>query len=218
MVTSAGQPCDSANDAYAASWISGVTQDATLATDALVSFNDYCVPIGGGDPLAEGVGLAEYDPATNTLDSQVTVFTSTGGQPLASQEVLGSPVFSGRWLYLFGPYCNETYDATCISNSANAVYLARVPADPAALANPGDYQWYAGPSAWTPTAGGATSLFSGAIPLAVTVNDFSALGQGLVLIEQTNDVGGFTVYQTSRPSAAWNETMSGTVSLHHRRR
>jgi hypothetical protein len=32
-----------------------------------------------------------------------------------------------------------------------------------------------------------------------------------VLIEQTNIVGGFTVYQASHPSGAWREKMSGTV-------
>jgi hypothetical protein len=32
-----------------------------------------------------------------------------------------------------------------------------------------------------------------------------------VLIEQTNIVGGFTVYQASRPSGTWQEKTSGTV-------
>ena len=107
LVTSGGQPCDSANGAYAASWLTGVTQDAAQSSDVLVSFNNYCVPVGGGNPLAEGSGLAEYDPASNTLDSQVTVFTSSGTQPLAPQDLLGSPVFSGGYLYLFASHCGD---------------------------------------------------------------------------------------------------------------
>jgi hypothetical protein len=138
LVTSAGQPCDSADGAYAASWISGVTADPARSSDVLVSFDDYCVPTGGGNPLAEGFGLAEYDPATNTLDSRTTAFASTSGAPLARQEILGSPVASGGYLYLFGSYCGETYDATCVSNSGNAVYLARVSANPSAWGNGGD--------------------------------------------------------------------------------
>jgi hypothetical protein len=211
LVTSGDLPCDSANGAYSASWITGVTQDPALPDDVLISFNNYCVEISSGTPLGEGFGLAEYDPASNTLDSQVTVFSATEGQPLGQQELLGSPVVSGGYLYLFGSYCAETYDATCISNDANAVYLAQVPADPLYWSDAASYQWYAGSSGWTQTAGQAASVIQGATPLAVTVNDFATVGQGLVLIEQTNDIGGFTVYQASGPDGTWTEELSGTV-------
>ena len=77
--------------------------------------------------------------------------------------------------------------------------------------NAGSYRWYAGPSSWTASPGSAVSVIAGARPLSVTVNNFSALGHGLVLIEQTNIVGGFTVYQASRPSGTWREKTSGTV-------
>lgn len=210
LVTSGGLPCDSADNSYAASWITGVTRDAARPSDVLISFNNYCVQ-SGGSFLAEGSGLAQYDPATNTLNSRVTVFTSASGTALAQQERLGSPIFSGRYLYLFASHCNETYDATCINNSGNAVYLARVSAKPSAWDNAGNYRWYAGPSSWTANPGSAVSVISGARPLSVTVNDFSALGHGLVLIEQTNIVGGFTAYQASRPSGTWQEKTSGTV-------
>jgi hypothetical protein len=210
LVTSAGLSCDSANNSYAASWISGVTQDAARSSDVLISYDNFCVPGGGGNPLAEGFGLAEYNPATNTLDSQATVFTLTSGQPLAQQELLGSPVFSGGYLYLFASYCADVYKATCVSSNGNAVYLARVSASPSAWGHASGYQWRAG-SAWTGTAGSATSVVSGATPLAVNVGSFSALGQGLVLIEQTNLVGKFIVYEASGPSGTWTEKTSGTV-------
>ena len=211
LVTSSGQPCDSANGAYAASWLTGVTQDATQSSDVLVSFNNYCVPTGGGNPLAEGSGLAEYDPASNTLDSQVTVFTSSGTQALAPQDLLGSPVFSGGYLYLFATHCADVEDATCLADSGNAVYLARVSANPSAWSDDSSYRWYAGPGDWTETPGSATSVVTGSTPLAVNVSDFSSVGQHLVLIEQTNDIGAFTVYESRSPGGTWTEKTSGTV-------
>jgi hypothetical protein len=210
LITTSGEPCDSADGAYAASWISGAARDPANPSDVLVSFNDYCV-MGNLDYLAEGYGLAEYDPATNTLDSEATVFSDTSGSALGSQELLGSPIVSGGYLYLFGSYCSEIYDVTCISNAGDAVYLARVRANPTDWTSPGDYQWYTGGSAWTATAAEAGSLISGATPLAISVSDFSALGHGLVLVEQTNDAGAFTVYQASRPAGTWTETTTGTV-------
>jgi hypothetical protein len=61
LVTSGGLPCDHANNAYAASWITGVTRDASRPSDVLISFNNYCVQ-SGGSFLAEGLGLAQYAP------------------------------------------------------------------------------------------------------------------------------------------------------------
>jgi hypothetical protein len=207
---SSGASCDSADGAYAASWITGVTQDPYDSSDVLISFNNYCV-LGNLDYLAEGFGLAEYDPATNTLDSQVTVEESLTGSALPAPDLLGSPVVSGGYVYFFGSYCAEIYDVTCISETGDAVYLARVRADPWAWSDASDYQWYAGPSSWTSSSGSAVSLISGATPLAVSVGSFPALGEGLVMVEQTNDVGGFTVYQASSPAGAWTQLTSGTL-------
>jgi hypothetical protein len=50
----------------------------------LISFNDVCVAISSGRAAVEGFGLTEYDPATNTLDSPVTVFRATKGQTMAA--------------------------------------------------------------------------------------------------------------------------------------
>ena len=209
--TSAGLPCDRANGTYAASWISGVTADAARGADVLISFNDVCVSISSGRAEVEGFGLTEYDPATNTLDSPVTVFTAAKGQAMAAQEVLGSPIFVGGDLYLFGSRCAEMYDATCVPHRGNAVYLARVTANSAAWANAGSYRWYAGHSVWTAKARGATSIFSGSRPLEISVESFADVGKGLVLIEQTNDVGAFTVYQATRPAGDWVETTSASL-------
>jgi hypothetical protein len=209
--TSAGLRCDQANGAYAASWISGVTADAARRADVLISFNDVCVSISSGRADVEGFGLAEYDPATNTLDSAVTVFLTANGQPVAAQEVLGSPIFFGGELYLFGSRCAEVYDATCLRHRGNAVYLARVTANPAAWANAGSYRWYAGQSVWTAKARGAASILSGSRPLEISVENFSDVGRGLILIEQTNGVGAFTVYRAMRPDGDWVETTSASL-------
>jgi hypothetical protein len=209
--TSAGLSCDQANGAYAASWISGVTADAARRADVLISFNNVCVSISSGRAEVEGFGLTEYDPASNTLASPVTVFMTANGQPMAAQEVLGSPIFFGGDLYLFGSRCAEVYDATCLPNRGNAVYLARVPANSASWANAASYRWYAGQSAWTATARGAASIFSGSRPLETSVENFSDVGKGLVLIEQTNDVGAFTVYRAARPAGDWVKTTSASL-------
>jgi hypothetical protein len=210
LQTASGLPCDSANDAYAASWSTGLTADAAKRSDVLITYVNYCVPTGGGDPVAEGFGIAQYDPATNTLDSQVTV-VSSADTSIPVQEQLGAPIFDGRYLYLFGSYCADVYDATCVSASGDGIYLARVPASAADWSDAADYQWYAGPSTWTPTDTAATSLISGATPLAVNVASFASLDQGLVLVEETNLAGGFTVYEASAPAGTWAEKTSGTV-------
>ncbi len=210
LVTATGQPCDSANGDYAASWVSGVTPDPANRSDVLISFNDYCV-LGSLDYLAEGSGLAQYDPATNTLNSEVTVFSSTPGKALGPQDLLGSPVVSGGYLYLFGSHCAEEYDAACIAHSGDAVYLARVPDRPSAWDTPGSYRWHTGSSGWTARPGAATSVVSGARPFAVNVTSFSSVGQQLVLIEQTDAVGAFTVYEASRLAGPWVRKTSGTV-------
>jgi hypothetical protein len=211
LYTAAGLPCHPVNGAYAASWISGVTSDAASSHDVLISFNDVCVSISSGRAVVEGFGLVEYAPATNTLDSPVTVFRATRGQAIAAQEALGSPMFFGGNLYLFGSRCGEMYDATCLPNRGNAIYLTQVTANSAAWADPGSYRWYAGPSEWTATARGAVSILPASQPLGISVEDFADVGKGLALIEQTNDVGGFTVYQGTRPAGEWVKTTSGTL-------
>jgi hypothetical protein len=211
LETSAGLPCDAANDAYAASWSTGMTADAARRSDLLITYVNYCVSTDSDSEIAEGFGLAQYDPATNTLNSQVTVFSSTDTS-IPAQEQLGAPIFSGSRLYLFGSNCGEVYDATCVASSGDAVYLARVPASAASWSTPGDYQWYSGPSSWTAADTSATSLISGATPLSVNVANFASVGQGLVLIEETDLVGAFTVYEASSPAGTWTEKTSAQLN------
>ena len=210
LKTAAGLGCDLANDAYQASWPTGVTADPARDTDILITFNNYCV-IGTGTLLPEGFGLAEYDPAANTFRAVATVFTTAGRGPLGPQWLLGSPIFSGSYLYLFASRCAEADRGTCLPKGGSAIYLARVSANPSAWRKPGSYQWFAGGAAWTASAAAAASVIPGAAPAGVSVSSFSALGRGLVLIEQTNDVGRFVVYQAASPTGPWRRLMSGTV-------
>jgi hypothetical protein len=203
LVTSGGLPCGYGGS-YAASWVSGVTQ-VPSTPDLLVTFNNYCVLSGAGGFLHEGFGLAEYDPATGTLNDDVTVFA---GLSLAAT-VLGSPVFSGRYLYLYGPTCTASKAGRC----AGTMFEARVPASPAAWTDPLSYQWRSsGPAApWTPDATAAASFIAGPKPSGVSVASFPAARRGFVLVEQTGIDGAFTVYGSAAPAGTWKPVRSGRV-------
>jgi hypothetical protein len=205
LVTTTGQPCDSANSAYAASWISGVTQDPAKPADVLITFDNYCVQ-GPFSFDPEGFGIAEYNPATNTVDSQATTFTGTS---VAPQQMLVSPVVSGSHLYLFGYQCTSKDSVgDCTGGS---IYLARTGDTPSSWASPSTYQWRAG-GTWTSAAASATSIIPSATPAAVTAANFSSVGQGVVLIEQTGVGGGFIAYEpASSLTGTWRQVISASV-------
>jgi hypothetical protein len=193
-----GLPCG-LDGSYAASWVSGVTR-VPSAPFLLITFNNYCVLGGTGGFVREGFGLAEYDPATGALSDDVTVFA---GWPL------GSPVFSGRYLYLYGPTCTGRKTGRC----TGTIVEARVPASPAAWSNPLSYRWLAdGPAGtWTPDAAAATGVIAGPSPSGVSVASFAAVGRGYVLVEQTNIDGAFAVYGSALPAGPWKRVTSGRV-------
>jgi hypothetical protein len=195
-----GVPCG-LDGSYAASWVSGVTR-VPSAPFLLITFNNYCVLSGAGGFVREGFGLAEYDPAAGTLSDDVTVFPG----PAAP---LGSPVFSGRYLYLYGPTCTSRRAGRCAGTMAEA----RVPASPAAWSNPLSYQWLAGgpEGPWTPDAAAATPVIAGPNPSGVSVASFAAAGRSFVLVEQTNIDGAFTVYGSTSAAGPWKPVTSGRV-------
>jgi hypothetical protein len=207
LVTSAGQPCDSANNAYAASWISGVTHEPSTGNpaDVLITFGNYCVE-GGLSFDPEGFGIAEYNPATNMVVSQTTLVT---GATVPPQQMLVSPVFSGSHLYLFGSQCaSQDQFGDCTSGS---IYLARTGDTASSWDNPASYQWRDG-STWS-SAASATSIIPSATPIsAVNVNNYSPAGQGIVLIEPTNAGGGFLAYEpVSSLTGTWKQVISASV-------
>jgi hypothetical protein len=203
LVSSGGLPCGSGGS-YAASWASGLTQ-VPSSPDLLVTFNNYCVLGGAEGFLHEGFGLAEYDPATGTLAGDVTVFPGRGAA------VLGSPVFSGRYLYLYGPTCSAGKAGRC----AGTMLEARVPASPAQWADPLSYQWLSsgppGSGPWSPNPAAAASLLPGPKPSEVSVASYPAARRRFVLVEQTGIDGAFTVYGSAAPAGPWKPVRSGRV-------
>jgi hypothetical protein len=208
LITPAGAPCGSGGESYAASWVSGVTR-VPASHDLLIAFDNYCVLRGSGGIQPEGFGLAEYDPATGTLSDDVMVFSGISMVAGPAAELLGSPVISGGYLYLFGRVCTALARGGC---AAGAVLEARVPANPLAWANPLSYQWQHGvPGSWTSDPAGATSIIGGATPAAVSVAYLPAAGRRFVLVEQTDIGGRFTVYGSAALAGPWTLIRSGRV-------
>ena len=208
LVTSTGRPCGS-DGSYPASWASGVTR-VPASPELLIAFNNYCVQGGAGGYLPEGFGLAEYDPATRTLSNRAIVFSGMNLVVAAAAKLLGSPVFSGRYLYLFGPTCTAVAHGGCATGT---LFEARVPATPHAWSDPLDYRWQGSdvPGSWTPDPVAATSIIAGATPSAVSVADMPAAGRQFILVEQTDLSGDFSVYESPAPAGTWHPVMSGRV-------
>ena len=209
LITSTGLPCGNGSGSYAASWVSGVTR-VPSTPDLLITFNNYCVIIRTGAPEPEGFGLAEYDPATRTLSHEATVFGGAAGS-LSGAPALGSPVFSGPYLYLYGADCPAPAHGHC----GGTLVEARVPANPRAWADPVRYQWRStGPSGpWSSDPSAATPLIAGPGPVsAVDVAGYAAAGHEFVAIEQLGVAGSFTVFQAPAPTGPWTRITSGQVS------
>ena len=209
-------PCGaSGSNSYAATWMSGVTREPSSANSSLllISFTDVCVS-GGSTITTERFGIAEYNPATNTVIAATRVFASASpGQDLGAtrpQLLLGSPVFSGSFLYLFSAVCSSAGFGAC---GAGSVYLARTPANPTSWRQSGTYQFFdpGASGGWTSDAASAQSVISGAEPFAVTADSFSSVGQGLDLIEETSLGGNFRVWTASSPPGPWTQKTSGQV-------
>jgi hypothetical protein len=194
---------------YQAAWISGVTRAPSAATAGglLIAYDDYCVT-GSGDGLtAEGFGLAEYDPAGNVLGPVTLLFSSGLGMPLPQQQVLGSPVVGADgYLYLFGFCPAAPVPAGC---GTGGVFLARTVAVPTYWRNPFSYEYWTG-DGWSSQAAAGSPIAAGQ-PLGISVGDYAADGQGLVMIEQTSLAGGFQVWQAWSPAGPWRRLFAGRV-------
>jgi hypothetical protein len=207
-------PC-SGPGAYPAAWISGVTtvpaataRAATTPGTLLITYDDYCVNATWDTVTAEGFGLAEYDPARNLMQADALVFRSGLGLALPAQQVLGSPlVAADGYLYLFG-FCHAgPAQPGC---GASGVFLARTVAAPAYWGNPFSYQYWAG-DGWSSSLAAARSLLPGGQPLGISVGDYSADGEGLVMIEQTSLGGSFRVWRAGSPTSQWRQILAGHV-------
>jgi hypothetical protein len=209
LVSATGRPCGYGGGSYAASWITGLTR-LPATPDLLIAFNNYCVMSGTDGFLPEGFGLAEYDPATGTVSHDSTVFSGVNLIVAPAAKLLGSPVFSGSYLYLFGPTCTALAQGGCATGT---LFEARVPASPQAWTDPLSYQWQSSKArgSWTSDPLAATSVVPGARPSGVSVAAFPATRHHFVLVEQTDISGGFTVYGSPVPSGPWTQLTSGRV-------
>jgi hypothetical protein len=165
----------------------------------LISYTDYCAS-GGGTFTPEAFGLLDYDPAGNVLGPPAQVFAAQPGQQLPQPQALGSPVFRGGHLYLFG-WCGPGCDR-------GGVFLARTTAAAAGWDNGFTYQYWTGVG-WSADLSHAAPLTGYREPLEVSVGDYP--DRGLVMIEQTSAAGDFSLWQAAAPEGPWQQTGAGRV-------
>jgi len=192
-------PCSAGSRIYPARWVTGAAREPGSSGHVLISYADYCV--SGGDTFTpEAFGLLDYDPTANALGPPAPVFTAQPGQQLPQPQALGSPVFRGGYLYLFG-WCGPGCDR-------GGVFLARTRAVAAAWDNGFSYQYWTG-AGWSADLSHAAPVTGYREPLQVSVGDYP--GRGLVMIEQTSVTGDFSVWQAAAPTGPWRETRTGRV-------
>jgi hypothetical protein len=196
-------PC-SGPHTYPARWVTGAAREPGASGHVLISYADYCV--SGSDVFTpEGFGLLGYDPAANVLGAPTQVFAAPAGQqlPQQRQEALGSPVFRGGYLYLFG-LCGHS------CRGRGGVFLARTAATAASWDNGFSYRYWTG-RGWSAALADAAALTGPAAPAGVSAGDYAGAGRGLVMIEQTSAAGDFSVWQAAEPAGPWRETRTGQV-------
>ncbi|URM93401.1 DUF4185 domain-containing protein [Actinomadura madurae] len=202
LVLPGGAPCRVPGTAYSASWVSGAARPPGTGA-LLVAYTDVCVH--GTTISTQGFGLVEYRPGENALTGRARVFSLPAGLPF--QQNLGSPVFSGGYLYLFASVCDAHGPGACLGGR---VTLARVRADPSAWRDPAAYEYRTG-GGWTRDAFQAGTVVAGAAPYAVHVADYTALGRGLVMVEQRGLDGRFRLWRAPAPEGPWRAAGDGIV-------
>ena len=253
-----GQPCgadldgDGDGDSAHITWAWGVTRGPAgpLTIDPsngpprtvpdgsqllVLPYNEVCAdttaPPGTlGAIHPKRTGIAIYEPATNTVLAQTTIFgpPAPGGpapsEPWAPGDldwpyVLAHPVFQGGYMYLFSAECDtfvDPYDPAeqgqpCPSGK---VMAARVPAGQ--IQDGAAYRWHTGApdsNTWTSTNDPAlaTSILPPTPPVrgpvgfggTIYVGDYSALGKGLLLLEPTSWAGHYRIWQSASVGGPW---------------
>jgi hypothetical protein len=211
LLNPGGASCAFGNDSGSvpSSWPTGVVAEPS-SSRMLITHTDVC-QVSPFDTTIEHFGVVEYTPATNTLSDAATVFSNTAGLP--DQQHLTSPIVRGPWyaryVYLFASHCDGYYAGVCTGGN---VWLSRVPADAAHWQDPNSYQYWTG-SSWSQDYNQAQSILPGATPAggAISAGDFSAVGKGFVIIEQTDVAGNYRVWQSNSLTSGWTVTHSGTA-------
>ncbi|WP_406291556.1 hypothetical protein [Embleya sp. NBC_00896] len=226
-VPGSGAECHNPGTSYGASWATGMTRGPagaiTLRTPAgnrtfadasrlmFITYTDTCVVGATGGMTGEANGIAVYEPATNTIVANTRVFG--GAQPPAAQQPwqqqLGSPLFAGGYLYQYGFICDNSAFGAC---GAGRTVVAQVPVG--SLQDPTAYRWLAAGGDWSANQANAVSVRPGGVadgPLSIQVDDYSALGKGLVMVEQTSIAGHYKIWRAGSPAGPWTLSRSGQI-------
>jgi hypothetical protein len=205
-----GSACTASSSGYPAAWPSGVAQEPSNSPKLVITYAEVCVD--NGSLLVEGMGILEYNSASNAIVSGPTeVFRSQGSAQLPPQLLLGSPIFSsGGFLYLFASVCTSSAFGACSSGS---IYVANVLASPSYWQSGANYSWWFSTAypGWTHSYQSAQSVVSGAEPLAVTADSYP--GKGLAIVEETSIGGSFRTWRAKADSFAggsWTPGPSGS--------
>lgn len=183
-----------------------------------VTYVEGCITTVPGDETAldaraKRVGLAAYDPRTNTIVARSTVRsveTPGGALPFPLQSLF-HPQFLNGYLYTYAVACDQMIPAygAC---GAGRVLTARVPLDSLAVGSAYEYSTSTG---WTSDPIQAETVLpdigNGFGPLAVHVGDFSSVGEGYLLMEQVSAGGHYRLWQSYSPAGPWTLTRTDVV-------
>jgi hypothetical protein len=200
-----GSTCTASSAGYPAAWTSGVAQEPNNSSKLVITYAEVCVD--NGALLVEGMGILEYDSATNTIVSGPTeVFRAPGGSQLSPQLQLGSPIFSGGFLYLFASHCDSMTLGACNSGK---IFVANVLGASSYWQTGSNYNWWFStvyPS-WSHNSQDAQSVVSGATPAAITADSYP--GKGLAIVEETTIGGAYRTWLSPSGSFAGGSWSQG---------
>jgi hypothetical protein len=185
-----------------------------------VSMTDVCMyDSASASPCADGevwdlypvswtfqrTKVVAYRPADNTIVATTPLFQTTDGSCLPWQkQIFYQPVFHGGFLYLHASNC-EDYAAAVNACVSGKVTAARVPV--AQMHDPNAYRWADGAGGWTASFASAGTILpatpSHLGPIMVDVHDFSSVGEGFLLMEQTSFGGHYNLYESATPAGPW---------------
>lgn len=212
---STGKACTGSNDGvyppsysgpYPAAWFSGMAKEPS-SSDILITYSLVCVVPGASNPFTtEGFGVVVYNPSNNTLGTPTSVYLTSGGAQLPVQEQLGNPVFYDGYVYMFVADCTSSY-GDCL---AGDIFMARVSASSSDWDQASEYHYWTG-TGWSSSYSQAASVISGATAFSLSVNNYSNVDRGFVLVADAgefntsgNPYGGLDIY-TSSNLTSWTD-------------
>jgi len=198
-----GRSCASGVTHYPVSWTTGIALQPSGRL--LLPYVTHCVDGRTASIyFAERFGMAEYDPATNTLVRDAPKILS--GRPLVGLRQLGSPVLRGGFLYLFASQCSRFAYGECRRGS---VIAARVTMSGAAgSATPqwmqaSAYRYFDGRAFGAQDSTRARSIVpASASAAAATIDDYRAKDV-LAMVESTGNDGQVRVLTATHPRGPW---------------